>query len=46
MGHPHGIAGGVTSMQQGWEAALAGIPLADYAATRPQLRAAIEKFGK
>lgn len=43
--HPHGIAGGVTSMQQGWEAALAGIPLADYAVNRPQLRAAIEKFG-
>jgi ribulose-bisphosphate carboxylase large chain len=44
--HPHGIAGGVTSMQQGWEAALAGTPLAEYAASRPQLRAAIDKFGK
>lgn len=45
MAHPHGIAGGVTSMRQGWEAALAGVTLADYAASRPPLRAAIDKFG-
>lgn len=43
--HPGGIPGGVTSMQQGWEAAMAGVPLAEYAATRPELRAAIDKFG-
>lgn len=46
MAHPNGIAAGVTSMRQGWEAALAGIPLEDYAARHPQLRAAIDKFGK
>lgn len=46
MAHPAGIAGGVASMQQGWEAALAGVPLAQYATTRPHLRAAIEMFGK
>lgn len=46
MAHPYGVAGGVSSMQQGWEAALAGVPLAEYAATRPALQAAIEKFGK
>ena len=32
-------------MQQGWEAALAGVALDDYAATRSELRAAIDKFG-
>lgn len=43
--HPGGTAAGVRSMQQGWEAALSGTPLDDYAATRPDLRAAIDKFG-
>lgn len=46
IGHPGGIAAGVRSMQQGWEAAMAGIHLADHARTRPELAAAIEKFGK
>jgi ribulose-bisphosphate carboxylase large chain len=46
MAHPGGIAAGVTSMRQGWEAAIAGVPLGDYASTRPELRAAINKFGK
>lgn len=46
MAHPDGIPGGVTSMQQGWEAAMAGVPLAEYATSRPQLQAAIEMFGK
>lgn len=44
--HPGGTAAGVRSMQQGWEAAVSGIPLADYAATRPELQAAISRFGK
>lgn len=43
--HPGGTAAGVRSMQQGWEAALAGASLEAYAKTRPELRAAIEKFG-
>ena len=43
--HPGGTAAGVVSMQQGWECALAGASLDDYAKTRPELRAAIEKFG-
>ena len=46
IGHPGGIAAGVRSMQQGWEAAMTGAPLADYARTRPELAAAIDKFGK
>jgi ribulose-bisphosphate carboxylase large chain len=43
--HPGGTAAGVLSMQQGWEAALAGATLDAYAKTHPELRAAIEKFG-
>jgi ribulose-bisphosphate carboxylase large chain len=45
LGHPNGAAAGVSSMRQGWAAALAGTPLDEYAATHPELRAAIEKFG-
>jgi ribulose-bisphosphate carboxylase large chain len=43
--HPGGTAAGVLSMQQGWEAALAGVSLEAYAATHPELQAAIRKFG-
>ena len=43
--HPGGTAAGVLSMQQGWEAALAGATLEDYARSHPELRAAIDKFG-
>jgi len=43
--HPGGTAAGVRSMQQGWEAALAGSSLEDYASTHPELAAAIQKFG-
>lgn len=43
--HPGGTAAGVRSMQQGWEAATSGVPLAEYAQTRPELRGAIDKFG-
>lgn len=45
MGHPGGIAGGVASLRQASEAAAAGVPLASYAATRPELAAAIDRFG-
>jgi len=43
--HPGGTAAGVLSMQQGWQAALAGASLQDFARTRPELRAAMDKFG-
>jgi ribulose-bisphosphate carboxylase large chain len=43
--HPQGVSAGVASMREGWEAAMAGIPLAEHAASRPALRAAIDKFG-
>jgi ribulose-bisphosphate carboxylase large chain len=46
LGHPGGPAAGVAAIQQAWDAAVAGIPVADYAATHAELRAALEKFGK
>ena len=45
IGHPDGPAAGVRSMRQGWEAAVAGIDLSDYAAGQPALAAAIASFG-
>jgi ribulose-bisphosphate carboxylase large chain len=45
IGHPDGIEAGVTSMREGWEAAVAGVPLAVYAATHPALAGAIRQFG-
>lgn len=45
IGHPDGIAAGVASMRQGWEAAVAGTRLDDYAQDRPALRRALAHFG-
>ncbi len=45
MAHPGGPSAGVASIQQAWEAALAGIPLTEYAAGHPELRQALERFG-
>jgi ribulose-bisphosphate carboxylase large chain len=45
LGHPMGIAAGVRSLQQAWEAATEGVPLATYAVNRPELAAALELFG-
>jgi ribulose-bisphosphate carboxylase large chain len=42
MAHPLGTAAGVTAMQEAWEAALAGVPLAEFARTRPSLQRALE----
>ncbi len=44
MGHPSGAAAGVRSLRDAWQAAVANVPLHDYAQTRPELRAAIERF--
>jgi ribulose-bisphosphate carboxylase large chain len=44
IGHPHGIAEGVASMRQAWEAALAGVAMGDYARAHPALQAAIATF--
>jgi ribulose-bisphosphate carboxylase large chain len=43
--HPAGIAAGVASVRQAWEAALAGATLEDYARDHVELKQAMEKFG-
>ncbi|GGE30035.1 ribulose-bisphosphate carboxylase [Pullulanibacillus camelliae] len=45
MAHPSGITAGVASMQQGWEAALKGVSIAEYAKNHQELAEAIQKFG-
>jgi ribulose-bisphosphate carboxylase large chain len=45
IGHPQGAAAGVAAMREGWEAAVAGVPLGEYAQRHPALAAAIAKFG-
>ncbi len=44
LAHPQGPAAGVSSLQQAWQAAVEGIPVAEFAAGHPELRAALEKF--
>jgi ribulose-bisphosphate carboxylase large chain len=46
IGHPDGIAAGVSSMRQGWEAASSGIDLKAYALTHEPLRRALQHFGQ
>jgi len=46
LAHPDGIEAGVLSMRQGWEGAVAGIPLETYAERHPELAQAIRKFQK
>jgi ribulose-bisphosphate carboxylase large chain len=46
LAHPLGPAAGVRSLQQAWEAAVGGIPLAEHAARNPELQATLAKFGK
>ena len=42
IGHPDGIAAGVQSMRDAWDAAVAGADLREYAKTRPALQRALE----
>lgn len=44
-GHPDGAAAGVEHMKQGWEAAMQGIPLEEYAEDHEELRTAIDYYG-
>ncbi|MGG4145322.1 ribulose-bisphosphate carboxylase large subunit family protein [Paenibacillus algorifonticola] len=46
LAHPGGAAAGFASMKQGWEAAVQGIPLAEYASRHSELQQAIAKYGK
>jgi len=43
--HPDGPGAGVRAVQQAWQAAVDGIPLADFARGHVELARAIEKFG-
>jgi ribulose-bisphosphate carboxylase large chain len=44
MAHPDGVAAGVRSIRQAWEAALSGRSLADSAREHPELQRALERF--
>jgi ribulose-bisphosphate carboxylase large chain len=44
LGHPDGIAAGVLSMREGWEAAVSGVSLETFAKTHPALQKALIKF--
>ncbi|MFC5471522.1 ribulose-bisphosphate carboxylase large subunit family protein [Cohnella suwonensis] len=46
MAHPDGVEAGVASMLEAWEAAVQGIPVDEYARSRPALRRALEAFGE
>jgi ribulose-bisphosphate carboxylase large chain len=46
MAHPAGPAGGVASLRQAWEAAMAGQSLESYAQTHLELRQALERYGQ
>ena len=43
--HPGGIAAGVASLRQAWEAAVAGIPAEIHARTHRELREALAQYG-
>lgn len=45
MAHPEGIAAGVESLREAWEAAMQGIPLDQYAQSHMALQQAMEMFG-
>ena len=42
--HPQGPAAGVLAVRQAWEAAVAGIPLYEFARSHPELKASLGKF--
>jgi ribulose-bisphosphate carboxylase large chain len=44
MAHPDGPASGVAALRQAWDAAIAGVPLAEHARTRPALERALEAY--
>jgi ribulose-bisphosphate carboxylase large chain len=44
--HPDGIAAGVRSLREAWQAAMDGVPLEQAARESPALRRALETFGR
>lgn len=45
LAHPGGPSAGVTALRQAWEAAVAGVPLVEYARERSELRQSLEFYG-
>ncbi len=45
LGHPGGLAAGVRSVQQAWEAAIQNIDIDNFAKTNQELKQALEYFG-
>ncbi|WP_250518983.1 ribulose-bisphosphate carboxylase large subunit family protein [Caballeronia sp. ATUFL_M1_KS5A] len=45
LGHPGGVAAGVASVRQAWDAARSGMQLHEYAKHAPELAAALDFFG-
>jgi len=43
--HPGGVAAGVASLRQAWQAAVAGVALDEHARQHPELAQALEAFG-
>ena len=43
--HPWGIAAGVRSIQQAWEAAISGVALPEFAEKHPELKEALDFYG-
>jgi ribulose-bisphosphate carboxylase large chain len=46
IGHPAGIAAGIRSVRQAWDAALEGVPMAEAARASTELRQAMEQFAR
>jgi ribulose-bisphosphate carboxylase large chain len=44
LAHPDGVAAGVRSLQQAWQAATSGVPLESYAREHPDLARALETY--
>ena len=44
--HPGGIAAGVVALRQAWQAAMSGVPVEQAARDSPELRQALETFGR
>ena len=45
MAHPDGVAAGVMSLRQAWDAARHGVPAKEYATSHPELEVALTSFG-
>lgn len=46
MAHPGGVAAGVGALREAWDAAIAGVSLADHARTHPALAVALEALAR